>query len=560
MTRNLNRMLSKIMLILFLVQILSVGFFCVFSAQIIQEKEQESVNYILRTYQRNLEQVLTEVDNDLQVILANQEMLTLLSNRSDLQRWHASYALKNVLQENRVSTGDVDAYIVADTIYNGFLMDRSEYISYEDMPKFDDLLMDLAQKDVINSGWTATSVGDKSYLLKYYNYGGTIISAWISEERISQILSYGQKTEAMLEFFVTDPQNRIICSSNPEWDYGELLITDRTDMMLKKNIMNGAYFLVGNAPDGQWIVQSPYYFLILILLGTSFFMMLALRKFMYREVILPIYSLRETSKKIQRGNYSVRPEFVCRNREMAELKEAYDLMLTTILELKMQEYERAVQIKDSEIRYMHMQLKPHFFLNALSTINSMAYMDKNKEIHDFIQVFTENIRYMFRAGLHTVRLGEEMENVHKYLRLQQMFYENSFFVYTEMAENIKDYPVPQMMIHTFIENIFKHVVNIHTFTNIFIVCEMDRYQGENMLKIEVQSTGKKFEPEIIAMINERREISDTGTGIGLTNIRQILTLMYGYTNLMKLENEEPDIAKVLVWIPGKAKEEFIRKK
>lgn len=559
MTRNLNRMLSKIMLLLLLVQVLSVGFFCVFSAQIIRDKEQESVDYILRTYQRNLEQVLNEVDNDLEVILSNQELLSLLSNRSDLQRWHASYALKNRLQENRTSTGDVDAYIVADTVYNGLLMDRSEYISYDDLSKIGNLLLRLAGTDVINSGWTAASVGGKSYLLKYYNYGGTIISALISEARIAQILSYGQQTETMLEFFVTNPNNRIICSSNPEWAYGELLTTDRTDMTVERNVMEGSYFLVGSAPDAQWIVRSPYYFLILILLGTSFLMMLVLRKFMYQEVILPVYSLRETSRKIQRGNYSVRPEFTCRNREMTELKEAYDLMLTTILELKMQEYERAVQIKDSEIRYMHMQLKPHFFLNALSTINSMAYMNKNDEIHDFIQVFTENIRYMFRAGLHTVRLGDEVENVRKYLRLQQMLYENSFFAYIDIPENLAYYPVPQMMIHTFVENIFKHVVNIHTFTNIFIICEMDRYQGENMLKIEVQSTGKKFEAEIIALINERKEKSDTGTGIGLINIRQILNLMYGYTNLMKLENEEPDMGKVIVWIPGKTKAEFIRK-
>ena len=80
-----------------------------------------------------------------------------------------------------------------------------------------------------------------------------------------------------------------------------------------------------------------------------------------------------------------------------------------------------------------------------------------------------------------------------------------------------------------------------------------------MLKIEAQSTGKKFEAEIIALINERKEKSDTGTGIGLINIRQILNLMYGYTNLMKLENEEPDMGKVIVWIPGKTKAEFIRK-
>lgn len=46
---------------------------------------------------------------------------------------------------------------------------------------------------------------------------------------------------------------------------------------------------------------------------------------------------------------------------MLELKDTYIMMLDTIMELKVQQYEKVIQVKDSELKYMHMQLKPHFF-------------------------------------------------------------------------------------------------------------------------------------------------------------------------------------------------------
>ena len=55
-----------------------------------------------------------------------------------------------------------------------------------------------------------------------------------------------------------------------------------------------------------------------------------------------------------------------------------------------------------------------------------------------------------------------------------------------------------MLSYTFVENIFKHVIDINSFTTIFIVCSLEEHNQENMLKIEVQNTGKCFEERSIA--------------------------------------------------------------
>lgn len=556
---NLNRMLSAILAFLLAMQIVIVWIFGSFGTWIGRQQEERSVDYILKMYRTNLDKALNKIENDLQDILSNQLTLEMLNNRSDLQRWHASYNLISLLKEKRLTTQDIDGYIISDNVYQTFLMSRGHNISYEDMDFIQRYFQNLDIQGIISSGWTSALIEDKGYLVKYYNYGGVMIAAVLSQTKIQQILSYGQDTDTAIEFFVTDAKKEIICSSNPTWKYGQGILENTAPVLREQKVMDGAYYVMGSLQSSGLGMQTPYFFIILLLMVVSVLLLILLRYFMNKEVIRPVKVLSCTSEKIRQGSLDVRPDYICRNKEMLELKDTYIMMLDTIMELKVQQYEKVIQVKDSELKYMHMQLKPHFFLNALSTINSMAYRNKNEQIHEFIQVFSDNIRYMFRAGLHTVCLREEIAHVNKYLEMQRLLYKDSFYYYFEMPEELEEYQIPRMILHTFMENIFKHVIDINSFTTIFLVCSMDTHQGAHMLKIEVQNTGKHFENRILQEINENNGIEPLEkdkSGIGLKHTKEILSIMYGQEHLLYLENEEPDIAKVTVWIPKKVIREF----
>lgn len=492
----------------------------------------------------------------MQDILSNQVTLQMLKNRSDLRRWRASYNLTSLLDEKRVTTQDVDGYVISDTAYNTFLMARNKNIAYSDLDDIESFFKQIDRGKIISSGWTAAEINKKGYLLKYYNYGEILIGAIVSQEKVQQILSYGQDTDTGIEFFVTNNEKEIICSSNPTWQYGQKIEENGNSVLREQKILDGEYLVMGSIQHVGLGAQTPYFFIILFFLILVVVLLLFLRFFMNKEVIGPVKVLSDTSEKIQQGNLMVRPSYECWNQEMLELKETYAMMLNTIMDLKVQHYEKMIQVKDSELKYMHMQLKPHFFLNALSTINSMAYQNKNEEIHDFIQVFSENIRYMFRAGLHTVPLKEEIAHVEKYLDMQKLLYANSFYAYYEMPEQLEEYPIPQMLLHTFVENIFKHAIDINSFTTIFIVCSLEEHNKESMLKIEVQNTGKCFEEETLRRINGTGEDGNSSGGIGLMHTKEILSILYGQNSLIWLENEEPEGAKVTVWIPEKVERDF----
>lgn len=553
---HLDKMLSLMLLCLLVIQSVVVWEFGSFGTMMLRQQEEESVDYILKTYRTNLNKALNKIESDLQDILSNQVTLQMLKNRSDLRRWRASYNLTSLLDEKRVTTQDVDGYVISDTAYNTFLMARNKNIAYSDLDDIESFFKQIDRGEIISSGWTAAEINKKGYLLKYYNYGEILIGAIVSQEKVQQILSYGQDTDTGIEFFVTNNEKEIICSSNPTWQYGQKIEENGNSVLREQKILDGEYLVMGSIQHVGLGAQTPYFFIILFFLILVVVLLLFLRFFMNKEVIGPVKVLSDTSEKIQQGNLMVRPSYECWNQEMLELKETYAMMLNTIMDLKVQHYEKMIQVKDSELKYMHMQLKPHFFLNALSTINSMAYQNKNEEIHDFIQVFSENIRYMFRAGLRTVPLKEEIAHVEKYLDMQKLLYANSFYAYYEMPEQLEEYPIPQMLLHTFVENIFKHVIDINSFTTIFIVCSLEEHNQESMLKIEVQNTGKCFEEETLRRINGTGEDGNSSGGIGLMHTKEILSILYGQNSLIWLENEEPEGAKVTVWIPEKVERDF----
>lgn len=70
------------------------------------------MDYILSMYSRNMEGALEKTDNDLEDILLSNSTLMLLKNKSGLQRWHASYALSELLNKKLSSTMEADAYVV----------------------------------------------------------------------------------------------------------------------------------------------------------------------------------------------------------------------------------------------------------------------------------------------------------------------------------------------------------------------------------------------------------------------------------------------------------------
>lgn len=542
-------------------QIVLIVVYGKFWEYVVEQNDKSMMENTLQIYYNRLDEIMGKVNNNLNSILGYRTQLDFLENSSELEKVKAQQVLLNVLSQKCSISKETDAYAIVSLRDDNILIQRNKNISYDDINALKNFLIQKAENKLpVTENWIADVINGKTYLLKYYIYRDLCIGAFLSGKEIASVLNYNDSEIQRTEFYMTDINEKIILASGDNLEYGQNLqkfCDEYPDIKLcEGNNLMDSYRIFSGIGTELHSAESVWAKGILIFLSVSAVFFAWIFYYVEKQILSPVKVLAEVSRKIHNGNWDERALYESGSLEMEEVRETYNSMLETIINMRVEQYEREIEIKDVQLKYMHMQLKPHYFLNALSTINSMAYQKQEAEIHQFIQAFSQNIRYMFRTGLYRVELIEEIRNVENYLEMQKLMYQDCFYVYMDLPEELEKYPVPQMILHTFMENLFKHVISIDTFTTVLVQIVLDKYQNEEMLKIEIHTSQKHFPEEIIREIQqglEREFPSDKQRGIGLRNICKVMQIMYGKERLIQVENLMPDGTKIIIWIPKETK-------
>ena len=298
-------------------------------------------------------------------------------------------------------------------------------------------------------------------------------------------------------------------------------------------------------------------FVILILAGFSVFFI----NFLRREMLAPMGHMQRSMEQMQTGNreYRITKEF--ESSEFIVLKDTFNRLMDEIMKLKIQSYEKQIDLQETELKCMKLQIRPHFYLNAMTTISSLSQQGKNKEIEYYISALSKNIRYMFRAGLHTVSLQEEVTHVENYFEMQELKYPGCVFYYIDIDPEVREWKIPQMIIHTIIENEYKYAVNINQMLTILIKASKADVNGEEMLYLEVEDDGAGYPKEVLQFFeNQENTISKPGERVGLKSVKRMMELMYEREGLFTISNIEPHGCKNTFRIPAHAVQEMKEQK
>lgn len=531
--RKIRRTMGVFFTTFLLLQIILLFLYKAFIVDIAKKNEENLVENTLQIYHNTMEGVLERLDDNLDLLLGYRLLLTQLNGENNLEKVKAQYKMLQILKERCKDTKEADAYAVVNCKDNSILIQRNGNITYDTIK---DIKKYLQKRNTFDktptSGWTSTVMGAQVYLVKYYNYGANTIAVLISEKK-----------------------GEILCASGKDWAYGEeienLQKQDPSISIYQGSVLEDAYQMYYSVKSSEYAAYSTSGIVIFGFLVLSLLFFGTIVWYMQKEIFRPIADLFWVSRKIHSGDFRARAEYNTNSYEMEEVKQAYNDMVQTILEMRVQKYEQELRMKDVQLKYIHMQLKLHYFLNALSTINSMVYQHEEENVHTFIQAFSQNIRYMFRTGLHTVPLQDEIKNAEGYLEMQRLMYRDCFYVYMDVPEELQQYPVPQMILHTFLENIFKHVISIDSFTTVLIQALWSFSGKEVYLKLELYISQGQFSQEILDFVNKDMEITEKkdGSGIGIKNVKEVLKMMYEQDHLLYLENLEPEGTKITIWIP-----------
>ena len=187
-----------------------------------------------------------------------------------------------------------------------------------------------------------------------------------------------------------------------------------------------------------------------------FLVALIVLAFIWKQIITPTETLTSGMNALKSGQQSVVLPVPKWKNEFSVLTEQFNEMSSELYRLKVQIYEEQLRKADTELQYLNLQIKPHFFLNSLNIIYNLALTQNYHEILEMARCLMDYFRYTFRSSDSLVCIREELKHVKNYLHIQELRYDSNFDTVIEADETALDGKIPVLFLQTFVENTIKH--------------------------------------------------------------------------------------------------------
>lgn len=234
--------------------------------------------------------------------------------------------------------------------------------------------------------------------------------------------------------------------------------------------------------------------ILLIINGTIFFISSCI---LSNSIIKPIQKLLRAMNKAPTGNLrkvSIEPN----SYELEQLFIGYNEMITQIEQMVNTIVEEQNTIRKAELSTLQAQIKPHFLYNTLDSITSLAMSGLNEEVCELLEALGGYYRMSVSKGREIITLGEEIEIVRNYLKIQKVRYPDLFEVKYDVDERCHPVLIPKLVLQPLVENCLYHGI---------------RPKGDTG-KIHIEATLTEEGVQLV--------ISDDGVGVSQEEIAEIL--------------------------------------
>lgn len=526
------------------------------SYSILRAEIEQSAENFLQVYGGELKSRVSQMDRVLQNLLVqNYSELQMIKSAEESRRVYASLDIKSYLSDLMRSDDTIGCVVVADLRFDICLDASASSLGYWDRTAMRDYAKSAARGEQETSAWVFAALNEQTYLVKSYVYDGRAVTAFTNTADVLTTIpagDYGEQT-----FVLTNEQKIVenaVGEELPGLETGQPLdigSSSRT-LLVSYPVYPGRVYLhavVQNLSVWRQVRSSTAVAMAAILVTICFGFLLI--RYVRKQMILPMNAITAGMQRIDQGEYTLRIEGEYHTSEFAHLKDTFNKMMDEIVHLKIQRYEKLIALKDMELRSIRLQIKPHFFLNAISTLSSMSSGGRNQQMKGYVDALSKNIRYMFKSGLHTVSVKEEIRHIENYFDMQSFKYPNCAFYFIDLPTTLEGWRIPQMLIQTFVENEFKYAVSVDAVLTVLVKVSLDMRDDQEMLLIEIEDDGKGYPKDVLRYMNGHgRPKTADGSRIGLWSVKRMMSLMYEREDLLELRNIEPHGCLNRIWVPA----------
>lgn len=484
------------------------------------------------------------------VMAASEDFRILQSGAGQLQAHLASYSLFNQLKTALPSYEDLGAIFIYSTASRTERDMFTDDIAYEDKVLIREFVRNAVKNDTYTYSmqWRLAIIAEKSYLFRFYGGRGTYLAAMVPLEQLSDTSRLLLDYEAVVLF--ADRENIPVTATGFIEDNDIDLNGDYTRFFISGG-GSSSYMIVGRElaqTDCRLILavrQSGFFGalngvqLVLFIVSVLALILIPILQYkLTRSIAQPVEELRRTMEQIRSGEADAKASNYTNIKEFTQVNETFNTMMEQITNLKIESYEHEIETQMAKLKYLQLQIRPHFFLNCLKSLYALAEARSYDRIQRMILAFSKHIRYTFADNEDSVPLSRELDHIKNYLEIQAGSSQYAPVCRMDIDPRLLDLPIPPLSLQTFVENSIKWAFSPDHALEIDIKACILNSGDDTFADLTVADNGGGFSEQTL------REINDPNTSfygqhhIGLNNVKKRMELMYGNDALYAFYNKE----------------------
>ena len=201
---------------------------------------------------------------------------------------------------------------------------------------------------------------------------------------------------------------------------------------------------------------------------------------------------------------------------------------------------RAAQLRNAvaqaQLHYLNLQLQPHFLFNALGSISELAH-EAPHAAGRMVDQLASLLRYATQSrSSQEVTLREELAALSPYLEIQRMRFPDWLSISEKIEPAAEDAMIPRMLLQPLVENAIRHGLSNRRSGGLIV---FGASVHDDDLVLSVHDNGAGLNPHS----------GTRGLGIGLSNIRERLSTLYGDRQSLDLLAHDEGGVEVVLRIP-----------
>ncbi len=203
----------------------------------------------------------------------------------------------------------------------------------------------------------------------------------------------------------------------------------------------------------------------------------------------------------------------------------------------------------ARLQYYNLQTSSHFFVNCLKSLYNMLGNKEYEKMQRMIIAFSNHLRYVFHDNLQLVSLESELQEVNDYYNIILLDRKSPMILNSQVDYQLNKYPVPSLLIQTFLENTVKYNKQSDNLLIFDIKINPAELEGEPVMQIHLSDNGIGYSPEVLEKLNSSENDLFAKKHVGISNLKHRIALIYKTNYQFAFYNIPSGGACVLIYLP-----------